>query len=69
MNQDHRAVCDLVERLRTLTGGYQPPADGCRTYHLCFAELAGFDADLSRHVHIEDHVLFPRALELEFALT
>lgn len=69
MNQDHRAVCHLVERLRTLTGGYQPPGDGCRTYHLCFAELAGFDADLSRHVHIEDHVLFPRALELELALT
>lgn len=69
MNQDHRAVCDLVERLRTLSGGYQPPADGCRTYHLCFAELAGFDADLSRHVHIEDHVLFPRALDLELALT
>ena len=69
MNQDHRAVCDFIERLRTLTGGYQPPADGCRTYQLCFAELAGFDADLSRHVHIEDHVLFPRALELELALT
>jgi len=69
MNQDHRGVRDLVERLRTLTGGYQPPEDGCRTYHLCFAELAGFDADLSRHVHIEDHVLFPRALDLEVALT
>jgi len=40
-------VRDLVERLRTLTGGYQPPGDGCRRYHLCFAELAGFDADLT----------------------
>ncbi len=69
MNQDHRAVCDLIERLSALTGGYQPPADGCRTYHLCFAELAGFNADFGRHVHLEDHVLFPRALELERTLT
>lgn len=69
MNQDHRSVCDLIERLSALTGGYQPPADGCRTYHLCFAELAGFDADLSRHLHVEDHVLFPLALDLEVALT
>jgi regulator of cell morphogenesis and NO signaling len=69
MTQDHRAACGLIERLRALSGQYQPPADGCRTYPLCFAELARFDADLGRHIHLEDHVLFPRALDLERALT
>lgn len=69
MNRDHRAACELADRLRELTNHYQAPAEGCRTYQLCFAELARFDADLSRHIHLEDRVLFPRALELEAACT
>ncbi len=69
MNRDHRVAGELLERLRRLTDGYVPPADACRTYQLCVAELARFDADLRRHVHLEDHVLFPRALTLEAALT
>jgi regulator of cell morphogenesis and NO signaling len=69
MNRDHLAACELTAQLRQQTHHYQPPAEGCRTYQLCFAELARFDADLSRHIHLEDHVLFPRALELETAFT
>jgi regulator of cell morphogenesis and NO signaling len=69
MQQDHRAVCILTDRLRALTNGYQPPGDACRTYHVCFSALAEFDANLTRHVHLEDHVLFPRALDLEMTLT
>ena len=69
MEADHRLVGDLVARLRSLTGGYEPPADGCTTYRLCYGELARFEADLHRHVHLENNVLFPRAIELESGLT
>ena len=69
MNRDHRVAGDLLERLHRLTDGYVPPADACETYRLCFTELARFDADLRRHIHLEDRVLFPRALTLEAALT
>jgi regulator of cell morphogenesis and NO signaling len=69
MEADHRLVGDLVARLRTLTNGYEPPDDACTTYRLCYAELARFEADLHRHVHLENNVLFPGAIELEAGLT
>lgn len=69
MEDDHQLVGELVARLRALTGGYEPPEDGCTTYRLCYAELARFEADLHRHVHLENNVLFPRAIELEQGLT
>jgi len=68
MEDDHQVVGGLVEEIRRLTGDYQPPADGCTTYQLCFAELQRFEADLHRHVHLENNILFPGAVELEQTL-
>jgi hypothetical protein len=51
--------------LTGLLRGYTTPADGCTTYAVCMAELARFELDLHRHVHLEDNVLFSKALELE----
>jgi regulator of cell morphogenesis and NO signaling len=48
-----------------LTGDYTVPADGCATYRVCLEELAHFERDLHRHVHLENNVLFPKAVELE----
>jgi regulator of cell morphogenesis and NO signaling len=69
MEADHRAAGDLLARLRALTDGYSVPADACMTYRLCYAELERFEADLHRHVHLENNVLFPQALTLERELT
>lgn len=68
MEQEHLEAGDLLARLRRLTGGYQPPADVCMSYRLCFEGLARFEADLHQHVHLENYVLFPRAIEMEGAL-
>ena len=65
MEEDHEEAGELLERLRRLTAVYTPPADACTTYELCYEELARFEADLHRHVHLENNVLFPRAVELE----
>jgi regulator of cell morphogenesis and NO signaling len=65
MEADHREAGDGLTRLRQLTHGYQTPDDGCTTYRLCYEELARFEADLHRHVHLENNVLFPRAAALE----
>jgi regulator of cell morphogenesis and NO signaling len=65
MESDHREAGDALSRLRALTNGYVPPDDACTTYRLCYRELAAFEADLHRHVHLENHVLFPRAIALE----
>ena len=68
MEEDHRQAGDDLAHLRTLTNGYLPPPDACTTYRLCYEELARFESDLHRHVHLENNVLFPRALEIERGL-
>ena len=69
MEDDHQEAGQLLEKLRELSGGhYDPPADGCGTYRACFAELRRFEEDLHRHVHLENNVLFPGALDAERTL-
>jgi regulator of cell morphogenesis and NO signaling len=68
MEREHREAAEGLRAIRELTGGYTPPADGCTTYAVCMAELARFERDLHRHVHLENNVLFPRAIEAESAL-
>lgn len=65
MEDEHRDAGDRLSQLRALTHNYTPPPDACTTYRLCYGELQRFQADLIEHVHLENHVLFPRALELE----
>jgi regulator of cell morphogenesis and NO signaling len=65
MEREHREAGDEVHAIRELTAGYTPPSDACTTYRVCLSELARFERDLHRHVHLENNVLFPRAIELE----
>lgn len=65
MEREHREAGDEMRLIRELTNGYIPPADGCTTYRVCLAELAQFERDLHRHVHLENNVLFPAAVQLE----
>jgi len=66
MEDDHQEAGQFLESLRELSGGnYDPPTDGCGTYRACFAELRRFEEDLHRHVHLENNVLFPGALDAE----
>jgi regulator of cell morphogenesis and NO signaling len=65
MLKEHDSAGDLVNAIRRLTHDYQPPEDACTTFVLSYKELLGFDRDLRQHVHLENNVLFPRAVELE----
>jgi regulator of cell morphogenesis and NO signaling len=67
MEHEHLEAGDAFARLRELTAGFEPPDTACTTYRLCYRELARFERDLHRHVHLENHVLFPRAVRLEEA--
>jgi regulator of cell morphogenesis and NO signaling len=69
METDHECAGDLLARLRELTRNFEPPSDACMTYRLCYQELGQFEADLHRHVHLENNVLFPRAIALEDELS
>lgn len=64
MEQEHESAGGAMARIRELTGGYVPPADGCTTYRITMQELAAFEADLHAHVHLENNILFPKAKQL-----
>ena len=65
MLSEHDAVGNLLARLRRLTGGYTPPADGCASYAACFAAMAELEADTHLHIHKENNVLFPMVVQME----
>lgn len=65
MEREHEEAGAQLREIRRLTSDYTAPADGCATYRVCFEELAHFERDLHRHVHLENNVLFPRAVQLE----
>ncbi|HEY7293161.1 MAG TPA: iron-sulfur cluster repair di-iron protein [Vicinamibacterales bacterium] len=65
IEREHRQAADEMRQIRELTNNYTPPADGCTTYRVAFEELARFERDLHEHVHLENNVLFPKAIELE----
>ena len=65
MEREHRDAADELHEIRALTHAYTAPDDGCATYRVCMAELENFERDLHRHVHLENNVLFPRAIALE----
>jgi regulator of cell morphogenesis and NO signaling len=67
MEREHREAADELRIIRDLTANYSAPADGCATYQVCMAELARFEHDLHRHVHLENNILFPHAVRLEAA--
>ena len=65
MLQEHDSAGAALARFRELTGGYVPPADVCNTFRAFYAELADLERDLHLHIHLENNILFPRAVELE----
>ncbi len=68
LEDDHARAGELMDRIRSLSGDFTPPADGCNTYRATYAKLEEFEEDLHRHVHLENNVLFPRAAEAEAAM-
>ncbi len=65
MLEDHDDAGELAARIRTLSGGFRPPEGACPTYRALYQGLEEFERDLHQHVHLENNILFPRALEME----
>lgn len=61
---EHEETRNALERMRALTTAYVAPEDACPTYRGLYQGLAELDRDIRVHVHLENHVLFPRAAAL-----
>jgi regulator of cell morphogenesis and NO signaling len=65
MMMEHETVGDLLRELRALSSNYTVPPDGCISYQTLYQALEIFEKDLHQHIHLENNILFPRAIELE----
>jgi regulator of cell morphogenesis and NO signaling len=65
MEREHVGAGDAIHAIRELSRNFALPDDACTTYSVTFKELQEFEADLLQHVHLENNILFPRAIELE----
>ena len=65
MSIEHDTAGELLRELRRVTDNYRPPADACISYQTLYQALAAFETDLHQHIHLENNILFPRALEME----
>lgn len=68
MMKEHDSAGDLVEQIRKASGDYAPPTDACTSFKGLYQDLREFEADLHQHVHLENNILFPRAVEMEAAV-
>jgi regulator of cell morphogenesis and NO signaling len=62
---EHDNAGEVLRKLRDLSGDYTAPADSCPSYKGLYAGLDDFERDMHRHIHLENNVLFPQAIELE----
>lgn len=65
MMREHDRAGSMVREIRRLTKDYTPPDGACPTYRAMLDALHEFEQDLHRHVHLENNILFPKAVELE----
>ncbi|HHX40528.1 MAG TPA: iron-sulfur cluster repair di-iron protein [Armatimonadetes bacterium] len=67
LESEHDGAGDLLKEMRQITGDYRVPKGVCTTYEALYRGLQELEADLHRHIHLENNVLFPRARELRSA--
>lgn len=65
MMDEHTNEGERFEKIQQITQGYTLPEDACGTYKVCFGYLKEFEEDLHLHIHLENNILFPKAIELE----
>jgi regulator of cell morphogenesis and NO signaling len=62
MNGEHEFAGGAIDRISELTNGYRVPEDACNTYLVTLKLLRQFEEDLHIHVHLENNILYPKAM-------
>ena len=65
MEQEHENAGVILKDLSRLSNGYQVPEDACNTFRVLYGKLKEFEDDLHCHIHLENNILFPKAIEME----
>ena len=65
MEVEHEQAGEDMAEIRSITDDYTLPADACTSYRVLYQKLQQFENDLFNHVHLENNILFPKAIALE----
>lgn len=68
MEAEHEQAGKILESIRSISNNYELPQGACASYGLLFKMLQDFEDDLFTHIHLENNILFPKALEMEKTL-
>jgi regulator of cell morphogenesis and NO signaling len=62
MEKEHQETGTMLQEIRKLSNNYTAPETACITFRVCLDELRMFEEDLHKHVHLENNLLFPKAI-------
>jgi regulator of cell morphogenesis and NO signaling len=65
MEHEHDSAGGALRAMRAASNGYEPPEGACASYQALYRALGEFEADLHQHIHLENNILFPRAIAME----
>lgn len=65
MEHEHDSAGNALRAIREASSGYTPPGDACISYQTLYRALSEFETDLHQHIHLENNILFPRAIAME----
>jgi len=68
MNMEHDGAGYLLRQIRHVTSDFTVPPDACMSYQTLYKALEEFERDLHQHIHLENNILFPRAIGMEKGL-
>ncbi|WP_139856581.1 iron-sulfur cluster repair di-iron protein [Aequorivita sinensis] len=68
MEAEHEEAGEILRKIAKLSNNFTPPQGACNTYKAFYSKLEEFEQDLHQHVHLENNILFPKALKLEKTL-
>lgn len=64
MEDDHGKTGKRIAKIKSLSNNYTPPEDACNTYIVLYNKLRELEADIKKHVHLENNILTPKAMRL-----
>ncbi len=68
MEAEHENAGVILKEMFRISDGYSVPEDACNTFRVLYGKLKEFEDDLHRHIHLENNILFPKAIEMEQVL-
>jgi regulator of cell morphogenesis and NO signaling len=67
MMMEHDGAGEVLREIRRVTNNLTTPPDACISYQTLYQALAALEEDLHQHIHLENNILFPHAIEMESA--